>query len=69
MQTIIIKLNPAVLINPDLDLRYCVPERIEKITNGAVLENGYDFLENQTLGLWLQTESAIQNYPTIIKLL
>lgn len=69
MQTIIIKLNPATLANPDLDLRYRVPERIEEFTNGAVLDNGYDYLDNQMLGLWLQTTSAVQQYPLIIKLL
>lgn len=69
MQTIIIKLNPTALTNPDLDLRYRVSERIEKITNGAIQDNGYDYLDNQMLGLWLQAESAIQHYPTIIKLL
>lgn len=69
MQTIIIKLNPSALTNPDLDLRYRVPERIQEITDGAIQDNGYDYIDNQMLGLWLQTESAVQNYPAIIKLL
>ena len=29
MQTIIVLLNPGKLQNPDMDLRYCVPDRIE----------------------------------------
>lgn len=29
MQTIIIVLHPEKLENPDLDLRYCIPDRIE----------------------------------------
>jgi hypothetical protein len=68
MQTIIIKLHPEKLENADLDLRYLVPDRIEEISNGLVQDNGYDYLENNTLGLWLKTESAISTYPMIIKL-
>lgn len=30
MQTIIIVLNPTKLENPDLDLRYFIPDRIEE---------------------------------------
>ena len=33
MQTIIIVLSPAKLKNPDLDLRYCIPDRIEEVSN------------------------------------
>ncbi|WP_033168043.1 hypothetical protein [Clostridium sp. KNHs205] len=68
MQTIIIKLHPEKLENADLDLRYLVPDRIEEISNGLVQDNGYDYLKNNTLGLWLKTESAICTYPMIIKL-
>ena len=68
MQTIIIKLYPEKLENADLDLRYLVPDRIEEISNGLVQDNGYDYLENNAMGLWLKTESAISTYPMIIKL-
>ena len=33
MQTIIIVLDPGELVNPDLDFRYCVPDRIAELTN------------------------------------
>ncbi len=69
MQTIIIKLNPEKLLNPDLDLRYLVPERIEEISKGAIRDNGYDYLDNQTLGIWLEAKSANQSYPIVIELL
>ena len=32
MQTIIIVLNPGKLTNPDLYLRYLIPDRISEIT-------------------------------------
>ena len=32
MQTIIIVLDPGELVNPDLDFRYCVPDRIAAVS-------------------------------------
>lgn len=75
MQTIIIVLNPAKLTNPDLDLRYDIPERIETVSNGAMQDNGYDYIDTEgsrpgssSLGIWLKTESAADNWPLILKL-
>ena len=45
MQTIIIVLNPAKLENPDLDLRYDIPDRIHEVSNGAIQDNGYDYID------------------------
>ena len=33
MQTIVIVLDPTKLDNPDLDLRYLVPDRVEAVTH------------------------------------
>jgi len=74
MQTIIIVLNPAKLENPDLDLRYDIPDRIGEISNGAIQDNGYDYIDTEDgqpgplMGIWLKTESADQNWPMIMKL-
>ncbi len=75
MQTIIIVLNPTKLENPDLDLRYCIPNRIEEVSNGVVQDNGYDYIDtdgrmsgSSLLGIWLKTESASENWPLIVKL-
>ena len=74
MQTIIIVLNPGKLENPDMDLCYCIPERIEEVSGGAIQDNGYDYLDTEKgqpgplMGIWLKTESAEGNLPIIIKL-
>ncbi len=75
MQTIIIVLDPEKLENPDLDLRYLIPDRIEEVSNGAIQDNGYDYIETEgrqlgssLLGVWLETESAAENWPLIVKL-
>lgn len=74
MQTIIIVLDPVKLVNPDLDLRYRIPERIEEVSGGAMQDNGYDYIDKEEddsgplLGIWLQTESAEESWPAIVKL-
>ncbi len=74
MQTIIIVLSPVKLENPDLDLRYCIPDRIEEASGGAIRDNGYDYIDTEDdqpgplLGIWLETESASENWPVIKKL-
>lgn len=69
METIIIKLNPAKMENPDLDIRYVLPDRIEEYTHNAITDNGYDYLTNQELGIWLATKNAKEGVSTIIELL
>ena len=32
-------------MNPDLDLRYCVPDRITELTNDGIRDNGYDYID------------------------
>lgn len=38
MQTIILVIYPARLANPDLDLRYQIPNQLEQIFQGQILE-------------------------------
>ena len=50
MQTIVILLDPGKLINPDLDLRYLIPDRIMELTDGAIQDNGYDYIDCEGSG-------------------
>ena len=74
MQTITILLDLGKLENPDVDLCYCIPDRIEEVSNGAIWDNGYDFVDTEDgqpgplMGIWLKTESARAGLPVIIKL-
>ena len=74
MQTIVILVNPGKLTNPDLDLRYCIPERIEEVSKGAIRDNGYDYIDTEEgqpgplMGIWLETESAEDHWPVVEKL-
>lgn len=74
MQTIIILLNPGRLENPDMDLRYCIPDRIEEVSDSLIQSNGYDFLDSKEgqsgplMGIWLKTENASENWSVVSKL-
>lgn len=41
MQTIIVLLNPGMLENADLDLRYRIPDRIEEVSNERCFKSTY----------------------------
>ena len=71
METIVIKLNPDLLENPDLDLCYMVPERVEELSDKKIIDNGYDYLEgkNNPIGIWMKAESVEENYLFIIDIL
>lgn len=69
MQTIIILLDPAKLENADTGLSYVVPVEIEKATGSKVTDNGFDFLDNDRMGIWLAAENAEEYSPAVIKIL
>ncbi len=74
MQTIIVVLNPGKLENPDLDLRYSVPDRIEEVSDSLIQDNGYDYIDVEDgqsgplMGIWLATENAGKNWHIVSKL-
>ena len=69
MQTIGIVLEPGKMSNPDLDIRYDLPERIEEYTDGKVKENAYDYLPDERMVIWLDTEDAQKNVGDVIQLI
>ena len=69
MQTIVIVLDSTKMANPDLDIRYILPERIEEYTNNSIKDNGYDYLSDTELGLWLETDDSANNVKKIIQLI
>jgi len=69
MQTIIIVLDSKKMNNPDLDIRYVLPDRIEEYSNGLIRDNGYDYISNNELGIWLETDDAKNNVGKVIQLI
>lgn len=74
MQTIIVLLNPGKLENPDMDLCYCVPDRIEEASGSLIQSSGYDFIDTEEgrpgplMGIWLKAERADEGWPVIAQL-
>lgn len=66
METILVVLDSKKLDNPDLDIRYELPDKVEEYTNKEICDNGYDYLTNTELGIWLATESAEENYKKVL---
>jgi len=75
MQTIIVLLNPGKLENPNMDLRYSIPDRIEEVSSSLIRSNGYDFIDTEDgepgplMGIWLGTENASENWHIVKELL
>ena len=69
METIVLKLDSQKLDNPDLDIIYCLPKRLEEYSNMKIKDNGYDFLTDTEIGIWLETDNSEEMYPCIIELL
>ena len=71
MQTIIISMDSRKMKNPDLDIRYLLPDRIEEWSGGAVNDDGYEYVdeEGHILAVWLETEDAEGWWPKVVELL
>ena len=69
MQTILLVLDSEKLENPDLDIRYNLPDKLENYTNNEISDNGYDYLTDTDLGIWLQTQSAKESYGKVVEFL
>ena len=51
MQTIIITLDSRKMDNPDLDIRYILPDRIDEYTEGQITDNGFDYITGDIMGI------------------
>lgn len=69
MQTIIIVLDSNLLENPDLDIVYELPVHIEEVTDNKIYDNGYDYLDNNKIALWLACENAKEDVQTVISII
>lgn len=63
MEIVAIKIEPTLLINPDADLRYKLPDLLAERSKAVIQDNGYDYVgPSNALVLYLRVsnlESAI----------
>ena len=44
MDSIAIKIDPALLTNPDADMRYALPDLLSERSGGVIQDDGYDYI-------------------------
>ncbi len=53
MRMIVIRLDPQLLSNPDADLRYRIPELLAQRSEGAITDDGYDYVGLSMFVCWI----------------
>ena len=68
MLSLAIKIDQSKLSHPEADIRYQLPVHLQQLTDGHLKDDGYDYLKDGTLVLFLvgDDESYV---PAIIKAL
>lgn len=70
MPSVLIRLDPGRMDNPDTDLRYVIPDRLVETSNGILQANGYDYeVGTQAMLLYLSTGDLAAAVPFVIELL
>lgn len=75
MPTIVIRIDPRLLEDPDLDLRYEIPDLLVARTGGALSDQGYDYeIEGEITGheamqIYLGSASPESVLPVIVEVL
>ena len=70
--TVMIQLDPAHLSNPDLDIRYRLPDLLVERSSGRLTDDGYDYAgvgPAPCLLLFLKTDDPSSAIPGIIEVL
>jgi hypothetical protein len=69
---IVIQLDPAQLTNPDLDIRYHLPDILITRSHGRLSDDGYDYVGEGSaprLQLYLRADDALAALPGIVDVL
>jgi hypothetical protein len=70
MPEIILKLVPGRLENPDLDLRYEIPNLLEERSAGQIQDNGYDYANgSDAILLFLTTQDLESAVPIVLEVI
>ncbi|MDP9942631.1 hypothetical protein [Ectopseudomonas alcaliphila] len=48
MKNLVLTLDPEKLQNPDLDLRYVIPDLLSTRSDGNIKDNGYDYEDQES---------------------
>jgi len=64
---IVVKLDPSALSNPDLDIRYVLPDVLTDRSRGVIRDDGYDYASDKiALLIFLKTDHLNKALSCII---
>lgn len=71
MGSIMIKLRPSELTNPDADLRYVIPDKISGLMDNRVIDDGYDYLDDEftTMAIFLKSDNIKDDVKGLLEIL
>jgi len=70
MPNIAIKLHAERLSNPDLDIRYALPDLLKARSGGVISDDGYDYVgDTNDLVLFLQVSNVEQAIACILEVI
>lgn len=69
MGHIAIKLDPSKLPNPDADIRYRIPDLVAHYTNSRVIDNGYDYDDEDIMTVFLRCPSPADDVKIVLNIL
>ena len=58
MTTLVLKIDPARLENPDADLRYVLPRTLCEYSRGVLQDDGYDYSSRQEMLLFFLADDS-----------
>ena len=70
MPTVVIQINPALLSNPDLDIRYVLLDIIKENSGSLLSDDGFDYgRTSDRLTVFLRTLNVEAAIPVVLKAL
>jgi hypothetical protein len=67
MHTIVLRLDPQLLDNPDADIRYRLPDLLAQRSAGLISDDGYDYVGEQPfLVLFLKAAKLKQALASVV---
>ena len=58
---LVITLDPGSLENPDLDIRYQLPDLLAELSSERLRDAGYDYTEDQAMEIFLTYDETVQD--------
>jgi hypothetical protein len=67
MYSIVIKIDPAKLLDANLDMRYALPDLIAERSGNFIQDDGYDYaLQSDAMLVYLTTDDLQKALPIVI---